>query len=292
MEEILKFVSIYIKMSYRNLVFLLSGGHLNQLTENSIGGSPSTFKIEGGLNNLFTNISIEQQQEGLQDFRCFYIKNTGHDIIKNFKMWIGKEKNGARINIGTDLQSDVQTLFVKKDNPHGSFFLTYTTKRNKVTVEEKTKDIRWNQDVHIVSKEIRAELNKLIGLSDVICEAESSDEGHLFAIIFPKGRKQLPLKVNGNLTSNIEITHLLTGGPINTIAPNIGNSNTPPIRVEFSDYTEDTPLSLGNLLPTDILPIWIRRIFDSTSQIKSNPDKFIINISGEIVSGALIKSNN
>lgn len=267
-------------MSSKNdILFLLSGGSLNQSSSRSIGGLPSTFKIKDGLDNLFPDITLDQQKNGLQDFRCFYINNNTQNVINNLKIWIDRENNGARIDLGANLQKDTQFLFVDDKHPQGSFFLTYTTEINNVTIEENTKDIEWT-DGKSVSKVIETELNQLTGLTGVKCTQKASSKDHSFTIVFPKGRSQALLKSGGDL--KMEITRLLTGGPTNTIAPNIGSPNTPPVNVIFNSHLKGQPLNIGNFLPTDISPIWIRRIFDRTTKVGSNPDKFNINLSGDV----------
>lgn len=103
-----------------DIKWLHSGGAFNKEPENDLGNYPSRFEIAGGkdnlqpnvMNNLFDDVMPEEVEDGLVDYRCFYIWN---DAVTEGIECITIEMTqclecGSYIEYGSKFLNDIQIV--------------------------------------------------------------------------------------------------------------------------------------------------------------------------------------
>jgi len=274
-------------MTSKDIVFVLSGGNSANDPKNSLGGPPSSVEITSEINNLFPDITQQQIQQGLQDVRCFYItnKNKGESLT-NITIWLEKNQNaGTEVQLGLALQNEVQLLSVvdaptMTQIPRGHIFFISPQHNNGKELFQRTKTILWDTNLDVMANKMESALNSLIMLEGITIDPQP--DGNFF-INFTgfTGNHKRPLLVSKS-NFNSEITELVSGSPINTIAPNIGVPNNLPTGVIFKETPRGQAIALGTLEPGDFVPVWIKRAIDSNST-PVHPDKFTIHLEGSVV---------
>lgn len=240
--------------------FLYSGGLNNADPAKSIGGSYSTNFILGNLNNLFSDISKDDSEIGVIDYRCFYIANDSeNDTLYNASIFVTSEYNSqSSVQIGISRESEVQVISLNSIPSSGYFKL----KIGPAT----TPEIYWDSNNIIFENNIRNALNYLDEIETIVSKTLLNNYQVSFVGISNYRNYDLLQVVENTLSPStiIKIEKLTEGQPINSVAPRIFNSQSAPFNVTFYDTNFNNRLSLGNLHPSDIIPIWIRRYTSGT----------------------------
>lgn len=94
------------------MLYFHSGGPNNTSPSLDIGGAISEFEIAtASLNNLFDDISPQEDEDGLIDYRCLYIKNPYSDLyLTNPTLSINQNVGGSSIEFGIREVNEVQRL--------------------------------------------------------------------------------------------------------------------------------------------------------------------------------------
>lgn len=279
-------------MVKNDILFLLSGGLTNTNPNKSLGGDKSTKVIDAEIDNLFSDVTRLQAARGHTDYRCLYIVNNNPDEkLKDFSLYVHKGLTGAEVSLGLSLRSDVQALMVAGQPENGFFQLQYILKHNNTTSIQTTREINWVPDVNTMAQRIAAILNSLDYLSGVECVGSLNSAGYDFLITFggtSSGRAQQLLGVVKQEGVSVTMMSVTPGGPINSIAPNIGQANNPPNGVTFYQTDNLTPVEIGTLMPGDFIPVWLKRVVPKQVQ-PVHPDQFRLHLFGEPVS--VLQSN-
>jgi hypothetical protein len=264
---------------------VLSGGADNLNPNNSIGGSPSLAPISSNiLNNLFDDVTSEQNLGGIEDYRCIYFFNDGESTIYNVNVFVSEDyEGGAVMETGIASQNESQRIFITGIPASGSAVFKY----DGIPVT-----INYNSSLATMALNFQNELNSLVDiigesiLENVIVTVQPIGSNIIFDILFDgqDGKRDHPLfellANNFTPTVTITITTILAGNPINTIAPEIGNSRTPPGGVGFFVSSSVSPISIPKLRSGDGFPLWIKRVVESNTEARSN-DGFVLRLQAE-----------
>ncbi len=256
-----------------DLSIVLSGGSSNVNPNLSIGGFPTPVSIlNDSLNNLFSDITPEQASEGREDYRCVYLFNDAsgdNSTIYNIIIWTKEQlENGSTIEVGiTDQNESQRILLASQDGVTpingGSFDIIYegfsinTTYNSDLTA--------WALDIETKLLDLENEdgENLIDGVTVVpqIAGAASIVFDITFTGLDAKRNTEL-FEITNNLitpVTDITVSTLQDGSPINTVAPLLDIDTTPPANVLFFDPTIDTPISIPKLKSGDGFPIWFKR---------------------------------
>ena len=264
----------------------LSGGTTNVNPQTSLGGNPSNQPVVGVVNNIYDNVSPDDAEVGLIDYRCIYLfNNNGSDNFYNVNVFtLSEVLGGASVRIGTDVRTDIQQITVDGSVSGGSFELTYTgsSGANPVTVPYASDDAVWAQNVEDA-------LNSLDDLSGVSVDGIPGVSSRAFVVNFlgndDNRFHELLDETSNDLTggaSTITITKIQNGSPINAIAPEIAFDTTPPVGVSFVASDEGSPVVIGNVLAGDGVPIWFERTTSPDTDAVEG-DGFTMRIAGDPV---------
>lgn len=262
-------------LTSNDITFVYSGGSNNLDPSKSIGGSPSINAINGTLNNLFSNINREDSEEGVTDYRCFYIfNNSENDALFNVSVFFDSQLEGVSVcELGISKSTDIQILSLSSVPSSGSFTLRY---ENYITG-----NINWNNDSSIFARNIQDALNDLDVLSGIVVQSLSSINYSISFLGESNNRNQdllLTNSVNLSPSTNISFAKNLEGQPLNSNAPLLPTSKTPPFSVIFYFTNENNRILIGDLLPGDGFPVWIKRTtFGSISNDQANGFTFRLN---------------
>ncbi len=279
------------------IVFVLSGGTSNTEIDDSLGGEPSFQVIPSGLlNNLFSDVSEEQNLTGLLDYRCFYVFNDNEDEDTLFETEIfirEQTEGGADIEIGTILQDEVQQITLNGTVSSGFFTISFDNFALDIehpglgTPEEDVADL-WASD-------FQNKLRSLSVLTDVTVTGTSSFdfESIVFEVNF-RGRdgkrSQDLIRVTDitGLVSPLDTTiqtrsnRIIAGSPINAVSPSISTFTTAPTGVLFGFPTREFPIPIGDLRVNDGFFMWARR--DTLANVSGiENDGAILGLTGSIV---------
>jgi len=242
-----------------DIEFRYSGGGSNNNANFSLGGTRSVFVIGNGINNLFDNVNESQSEDGHVDFRCFYLINTSiTNTLFSTTAWITNVTGGSTVEFGIRVPAtDLQQITVTGTTTGGSFILTHEGTN--------TTAIAWDTDAAVWAQNIEDGLNGISYLEGVNVIAAPSGGNTIFNVSFGGRYDQRShdlLVVNSNdiiPATSVSITKFTEGSPINTTAPAIATETTPPTLVGFSSPTEASPLTIGTIRPSDLVPCWIKR---------------------------------
>lgn len=255
-------------MIKNDISFWLSGGKHNSKANKSIGSSISVHQIDEDV-NLFDDVTFQEALSGSVSNRCFYIRNdSGEDILKDLTLSIDERSSDAIIELGVMLRSEVQAIIVNGKPAHGFFQILYTLKQNGITYTNITRQLNWNTNADQVADNIAAALNSSDHLEGVKCVGNETANGFDFIVTFKPGRQQELLGVINEVGVDMSVMRVQEGGPINTIAPNIGFENNTPNGVKFYKTSSSDPLRIGDFYPNDIMPIWFRRTISENAKSK------------------------
>lgn len=258
-----------------DITFVYSGGSNNLDPSKSIGGSPSINPINGTLNNLFSNVNREDSEEGFTDYRCFYIFNNSEtDALFNASIFFNYQIDGISLcELGVSKSTDVQILTLSSIPSSGSFTLRYE--------EYVTGNINWNNNFSVFQKNIQDALNDLDIFSGIAVEQLSSFNYSISFLGDDNNRNHSLLStesVNLSPSTTISFVKNKEGQPVNSVAPLLATSKTPPYLVNFYQTDESNRILVGDLLPGDGVPVWIKRTtFGSISNDQTNGFDFRLN---------------
>jgi hypothetical protein len=270
-----------------NISLVLSGGSSNVDPSLSLGGDPSSVPIVNNhLNNLFDNVTQDESDVGSTEYRCFYVFNDTDYLLKDMNLWIFYEfPGGATVQLGITSQNEVHRITVQGAVTGGSFTLSYT-------VDGITYNIvaNYNSNAAIWKNNLQNAFLAEDVFSGVTTVVYTSIERAIFDITFGdyNGKRSyaLPTATNNLIPSSpstgITTIRTYTGAPINTIAPQISASTTPPGTVTFSTPSEESPITIPTLKVEEGVPIWIKRIVPANASPKTN-DGCTIRIQAEAV---------
>lgn len=241
-----------------DIVLVYSGGSNNAIAELSLGGEPSGFPVTEAINNIFDNVSDEETDAGLVDYRCIYVFNNHSDAsLYNIKVYLNSQVDGgATVQIGISKATEIQRISILGQPLGGSFTISY--QNDNVIVP-------YNSDPGIWATSLQDGLNALDTLSGIIVNASVSTNLLVFEIRFEgddnfKSHELIQLEAN-HLTNSpsIVISELVMGSPTNSIAPDIEFDTVIPFGVTFTDTNKTSPLTLDLLLPDEGFPLWFKR---------------------------------
>lgn len=264
---------------------VLSGGSDNLSPNQSLGGDPSVTPITSNtLNNLFNDVTSEENISGIEDYRCIYYFNDGDTTIYSVKTFISSDfQSGATIQIGVSDYDESQRILVTGLPTGGSVTLSYDS--NEFV-------LNYDSDISVMALSLQNSLNSLIDgngdsiLQDCVVTAQPIQTNIIFDVLYTgmDGSRSHPTiqVVSNNFTPSVTVTtsKLRAGSPINSIAPQIDSSTTPPGNVGFYASDSDSPISLPKLRTGDGFPLWIVRVIPASTSAKSN-DGFSIRFQAE-----------
>lgn len=263
--------------------FVLSGGNSNSDPALSLGGLPSNTQIGSSINALFDDVSNDEMEAGMQDYRCIYVFNDSNDgYLYNCKVYVFSQvAGGASVQLGVTQNNDVQVIHITAEDviQEGSYTISF---------EGNELEILFDSDFTVWGQNLQNALNSLDNVNGVIVNTSTSSEMDVtFTVSFAgrMGNKYFELLslVSNNLLSNgdidIEITKDTNGSPINIIAGEIAADTVVPANVAFQDTSSTDALEIGTLGPTDGFPLWIKRTSLIGADAKQN-DGFTLRLVG------------
>ena len=253
---------------------VLSGGINNTQPDLSLGGIASATPVTNDvLNNLFSDVSADQNASGLDDFRCIYFFNDGSTTIYDVNVFILNDfDGGATMQTGVAIQDQIQRILISPVITGGTATFAYDGNSFVVGYGSPSS----------MALSIQNSLNSMILqsgeplLQDVVVTSQPISDSLIFDVLFTgmDGRKNHPLitLVANSFTPvpTISISTTRPGCPINTIAPQIDVSTTPPGGIGFYASKEQSPVSLPKLRFGDGLPVWIERVVPAGTAAKAN----------------------
>lgn len=284
------------------ITFVLSGGSTNTDINDSLGGEPSLAIIGSGLlNNLFPDVSEEENRDGLIDYRCFYVFNdaVSGDTFYNARMWITSEvEEGSNITIGTVLQDEIQQVQISGKVVAGFFTINFdgyvldiehpgdvpnipdewaldfqTKLRSLPILSDVTVDGTADLELEVVTFEVRfvgrdgKRSQELILLKDEATDTFISNSATLAVntLLSPPPYNGLKPETTGVIPHGTS-SRIIPGSPINAIAPTIEIDTIAPENVIFSFPTEKFPLTVGDLFVNDGFFMWVQRTTAANSE--------------------------
>lgn len=252
-----------------DISIVLSGGSGNLDPNLSLGGDPSSSPIlDGSINNLFDDVSPEEAEDGHEDYRCFYVFNDGDESVYNVNIWVQSEvEGGSTVELGIKNSDELQRITLSGALPT-SGTVTFSFEGAEFSVPPFS-------DLAAAAQFIEDSLNALVDgdgekLLETVQVSTPSSLGSptlIFDILFTindgsTDHEQLEIVSNDFLPPEVTVavTTPQEGSPINTVAPEIPNSETPPGGVGFFVPSEQSPISVYKLRPAEGMPIWVKRV--------------------------------
>ena len=245
---------------------VLSGGSSNTDPNLSLGGDPSGTPISSGIvNNLFDDVSVDESEDGHEDYRCMYLFNDSIGNIFNGRIWIiSQVLDGSFVEIGIEERDEIQRITLDGIATSGSFTLSYEG-ISFVSV--------FNSDLGTWAAALQATLRALMDgggdlfFKDIVVSASASGTTTIFDVSFPlqdgsRNHDSFVLESDdlGPASVDIVLSTPQQGSPINTIAPQISVETTPPGGVGFFVPTAASPIQIPKLIADDGFPLWVKRI--------------------------------
>lgn len=239
-----------------DLAFVFSGGSSNFKPNLSLGGDPSSVEIGNIGNNLFNSLTDAQLQDGIVDYRCFYIFNQSEfDTFYLPKMFVINNSE-CFCQIGATVANELQKITISGNPTSGTFTLNF---------DIHTLVINFSTNTSVLQSNIQTAFDG-IGYTGVVVTVTGTDCAYFIDVSFEgvdgfKYQPLIELSAN-NLTPEptIFINREVAGSPINTISVTTPNTTTPPEGIQFATYTDGNPLILTSLKPLEGVPIWLQRI--------------------------------
>jgi hypothetical protein len=251
-----------------DLSLVFSGGSNNNNPNLSLGGNPSSFRVNTNIiNNLFDDVQPEESQAGAEDYRCLYLFNDADSTAYNITIWISDALDGgSTVEVGINGTDEFQRLILSGG--------TITGGSVRLSFAGQEFDSNYNSDLGAWATALQTSLRavQVDGknvLSDVIVTAQNSGGGTtVFDIAFggQDGKRAQPpiLVVSNDLTPggviDATITTLQGGSPVNTLAPTIEVEGSQPPDVGFFVPTQISPITIPRLDPNDGFPLWFKRV--------------------------------
>lgn len=265
------------------IALVLSGGSTNLSPNLSLGGDPSAVRVRSGsINNLFSDITADQALAGKTDYRCLYLFNDSHSYVYNINLWVKSEvESGSDIQVGIQAQDEFQRITISNGTPTAGYF-TISYLGHTVTSNYNTDLGTWAAALQSDLRTMTDSDNRLL-LEDVVVLAQAVDDVILFDIQFAGengSRNHDEIVVEDNqLTPSVDVavSVVQNGSPVNTIAPQLDIETTTPGGVSFYLPTEDAPISIPNLGPSEGFPIWFMRTTPANAESVES-DGFVLRV--------------
>jgi hypothetical protein len=268
-----------------DIVFTFSGGPTNADPDLSLGGEPSVQPIVS--KRLFDDVSEDETQTGVIDYRCFYVNNESAIYsLYDSQIFVSYTTPGdVTVALGFDFANERQNLTVTNAVfvTSGSFTLTYTDSDGNHDIV-----VAWNADLATWGGNLQTAIRSINNLENVTISGAYSGDNVIFEIDFVgsaanRYHELIVLKSGGNnLVSSqpttISIVKVVDGGPINRIADVIDVDTTTPNNVAFTSSVA----TIGDIRPLDSLPIWVRRTVPADTEALEN-DGFTLRIKGSAI---------
>ncbi len=267
-----------------DISIVLSGGSDNLTPDSSIGGAASITPItDETLNNLFNDVSSEENAAGVEDYRCIYIFNDGDTTVYSGNVFIHEDfTGGATMAFGIEDRDENQRLLIVGTPTGGSITLSY---------EGQEIVIPYNSDLGVMALDLQDKLNALVVddeqlLRNVVVTGQPTSSSIIFDMLFTGedgSRSHAVIQIASNdLTPSVTTTVSKTqiGAPINTTASEIGNSTIPPGGVSFFAPSESDAIVIPKLRSTEGFPLWIKRTVEANTEAKAN-DGFVLRFRAE-----------
>lgn len=259
-----------------DISFLLSGGSSNQTPDLSLGGPPSSKPVSGVLNSLFSDVVASDAASGKTDHRCFYILNKSDtETLYSASVHVQIQgSGGSNVEIGLIKATEQQTIQISGSPTSGTMDFRLGDRSFSGT---------WGGSASSFLSSLLSSL-ATAGLGDMSV-SYSYGSSHVFALSFlgSLNNRSHPLVevVNNGLSpsSSVSITRQAQGFPINSVAPLIATTSTPPSGVAFQQTSPSSRIVVGDLGPGDSMPVWVRRITPSGTAFKEG-DSVTIRLSG------------
>ncbi len=251
-----------------DISLVLSGG-VNNLNPNlSLGGDPSSKQVVSALvNNLFSNVTPDQAEDGYEDYRCFYLFNDSDSTVYNIEIWIESEvENGASLELGVAQADEIQRITISQALPTaGQVTLSY---------EGHDFDLDAFDDLGEAALSLEASLLSLVDDNDealleevqVTSPSSISSSVYIFDVLFTgkegsRNHSLIEVEQDAFVPTQTDVTVTVTqdGTPVNTIAPEIATEFTAPPNVSFYSPTQEEPITVYKLKPAEGFPIWLKR---------------------------------
>lgn len=264
--------------SGNDISIVLSGGSSNINPNNSIGGDPSGSPVASGVvNNLFDDLSPEDAAAGSEEYRCVYIFNDGETSIWGLKIWLlDNDSSDSVIELGVQKSNEIQRITINGNPSGGSLTLLYNNRPFSFNFNPDLAVMSVNLQESLKNLTIRDDSEELIFKNIVVSAQNTGQSVRVFDVSWGEkdasrsffkfsklldnnnndiGNQLLPL---GNVS--VTLSTVISGSPINTIAPFIGKETTPPGLVQFFQAKSFSPIELPRLDPNDGFPLWIKRV--------------------------------
>ena len=262
-----------------DLVYVFSGGTSNFDPNLSLGGDPSSVAIGDISNNLFDLLDANQLQEGIVDYRCFYIFNQNDtETLYDFSVYV-QNTSVVSCLVGLKKQNEIQKITLSGSPTTGNIIMDYNDEQFTVEFSPDPNQLALNFQQQLVD----------LGLLGTTVTAESKTGYYTVTITFggDSGYKYHPLMklIANNLSpaTSFFIEKIQEGSPINMIFPKTPNLTTAPENIEFFQATPTEPLLLASLRPYEGIPIWLKRIVPAATS-KNDNLHFSFKIKGRIIS--------
>ena len=259
--------------SAADISLVFSGGSDNLLPVNSLGGIASATPItDDVLDNLFDDISADQSLSGVVDYRCIYYFNDGDTTIYSVNVFILNDfPGGAALSLGMTSQDETKRILIVGNPTSGSLTISYDAQSFVLNYDETS----------VMATALQNSLNALEIdgeplLQDVSVIAQMTGSSTFFDILFTgrDGQKLHPLLVieSNDLSPvvSVSVLKIATGAPINSVAPELDNSETPPGGVDFYDANLVGAITFPKLMSGDGFPLWIQRTVAANSTAAAN----------------------
>ena len=268
-----------------DITFVLSGGSGNASISNSLGGEPSNTAINDSINNLFSDISSAEAENGKTDYRCFYVFNDSEtDTLYNAKIYIKSQTDtGAECQLGLKKSDDIQIIYVSSTEAISSGTVTFNLEGNIVI-------LYYDDDLSDMQQSFEDSINSFSNLeATVVVDGSSSDFSLSVTFGGGSGNKYYEKFVvvsNDIITAGtvaITVDKVANGSPVNTFSASIDNEAVAPNGVVFQFTSSlDDSLSLADLGPGEGFPVWVKRTTTSDSEAIQN-DNFTFLLAGNPV---------
>jgi hypothetical protein len=241
-----------------NLSLVLSGGASNINPNLSLGGDPSSTKVNDNIiNNLFGDVSQDSTiAAASEDYRCVYVFNDVGYPLEDVKIWMFYDiPEGADVLLGTTQQNEVQRISIQGTIDSGFFTLSYDG--------DILPNVNYNSNLDDFAAELQTSLLNMF--YSVVVTHNVVSNTTIFDVEFTEksGKRSYDLLsvYQNNLSpqADISVSRIYAGYPINTIAPAISSANVTPANVPFYVPSSQSPISLPRLEVGDGFPLWIER---------------------------------
>lgn len=268
-------------LSPSDIGFVLSGGSNNNNPLLSLGGDPSSFSLTLGKDRLFESLESFELDFGRTDYRCIYVfNNNTHATFFGVAFKItSKYPNISNTEIGFHLQNDIQRIVLNGTPTSGNFTLRYVGRETTNTAL-----VHFTSDTNQLAANISSSLIANTPLQNVLVTTVRNQNPLTYDVTFtgPDGNRfqELFQVTNNSLngSTQITVTKVQDGSPINIIIPEVVNSLTAPTATTFVGMNS---FIVGDLGPGEGMPIWFKRTVARGAPPTSN-DGFNLNMSGNI----------